>query len=71
MADAVTGATNSPNAILTAVEAALTEAGSNVKVLKKPIKKAENESVTEERKVEALVIGAESSGMAASTTLIE
>lgn len=68
--DTVSGATNSSNAILTAVEAALTEAGADIEALKIPVEKAENQNV-EEREVEALVIGAGGSGMAAATTLLE
>ena len=69
--DTVSGATNSSNAILTAVEAALTEAGADIEALKVASEKAEEEQNVEEREVEALVIGAGGSGMAAATTLLE
>ena len=68
--DTVSGATNSSNAILTAVEAALTEAGADIDALKVPVEKEEN-LATEEREVEALVIGAGGSGLAAAITLKE
>ena len=69
--DAVSGATNSSNAILTAVEAAVTEAGADIEALKKPVEKNESDIVVTEREVKALVIGAGGSGMAAATTLLE
>lgn len=68
--DAVSGATNTSNAILAAAEAALTEAGADIEALKTPAAKATEQTV-EERTVEALVIGAGGSGMAAATTLME
>lgn len=68
--DTVSGATNSSNAILTAVEAALTEAGADIDALKVASAKDEEQTVTE-REVEVLVIGAGGSGLAAATTLLE
>lgn len=68
--DTVSGATNSSNAILTAAQKALEEAGADMEALKQPVEKAESTKV-EEREVEVLVIGAGGSGMAAATTLME
>lgn len=68
--DTVSGATNTSNAILSAAEQALAQAGADVDALKTPAEKAENTNV-EEREVEALVIGAGGSGMAAAITLQE
>lgn len=68
--DTVSGATNTSVAILSAAEAALTEAGADIEALKL-VSSAPKELVTEERTVQALVIGAGGSGMAAATTLIE
>lgn len=68
--DTVSGATNTSKAILAAAKAALTEAGADIEALK-AASSAEKELITEERTVQALVIGAGGSGMAAATTLLE
>lgn len=68
--DTVSGATNTSRAILAAAAAALAQAGADVEALKVPADQAGEQTVAE-RKVEALVIGAGGSGMAAATTLME
>lgn len=68
--DTVSGATNTSKAILAAAEDALTQAGADIEALKTPAEQAQEKTV-QERKVEALVIGAGGSGMAAATTLLE
>ena len=68
--DAVAGATNSSNAILSAAAQALEAAGANMDALRQPAEKEKSGKV-ETREVEVLVIGAGGSGMAAATTLLE
>lgn len=68
--DAVAGATNTSTAILSAAEACLAQAGADIDALKQPVANVESALVAE-RSVQALVIGAGGSGMAAAITLME
>ena len=63
--DTVTGATNTSNAILTAAEAALTEAGADIEALKVPVEAAEAAPV-EDMTTDVLVIGGGLAGLAAA-----
>ncbi len=69
--DTVSGATNTSNAILKAAEEALAQAGADIEALKAVQKKDETAGETAERHVQALVIGAGGSGLAAAITLQE
>lgn len=69
--DTVSGATNTSNAILKAAEDALTQAGADIEALKAVQEKDETAGETAERHVQALVIGAGGSGLAAAITLQE
>ena len=69
--DTVSGATNTSNAILKAAEDALTQAGADIEALKAAQEKDETAGETAERHVQALVIGAGGSGLAAAITLQE
>lgn len=69
--DTVSGATNTSNAILKAAEDALAQAGADIEALKAVQKKDETAGETAERHVQALVIGAGGSGLAAAITLQE
>lgn len=69
--DTVSGATNTSNAILKAAEDALTQAGADIEALKAVQEKDEIAGETAERHVQALVIGAGGSGLAAAITLQE
>lgn len=69
--DTVSGATNTSNAILKAAEDALAQAGADIEVLKVVQEKDETAGETAERHVQALVIGAGGSGLAAAITLQE
>ena len=64
--DAVTGATNSSNAVLAAVEAALTEAGADVEALKVPAAAAVEAAPVEDMATDVLVIGGGLAGLAAA-----
>ena len=69
--DTVSGATNTSNAILKAAEDALAQAGADIEALKAVQEKYETAGETAERHVQALVIGAGGSGLAAAITLQE
>ena len=69
--DTVSGATNTSNAILEAAEDALAQAGADIEALKAVQEKDETAGETAERHVQALVIGAGGSGLAAAITLQE
>lgn len=69
--DTVSGATNTSNAILKAAEDALAQAGADIEALKAVQEKDETVGETAERHVQALVIGAGGSGLAAAITLQE
>ena len=69
--DTVSGATNTSNAILKAAEEALAQAGADIEALKAVQEKDETAGETAERHVQALVIGAGGSGLAAAITLQE
>lgn len=69
--DTVSGATNTSNAILKAAEDALAQAGADIEALKAVQEKDEIAGETTERHVQALVIGAGGSGLAAAITLQE
>ena len=69
--DTVSGATNTSNAILKAAEDALAQAGADIEALKAVQEKDEKAGETAERHVQALVIGAGGSGLAAAITLQE
>ena len=69
--DTVSGATNTSNAILKAAEDALAQAGADIEALKAVQEKDETAGETAERHVQALVIGAGGSGLAAGITLQE
>ena len=69
--DTVSGATNTSNAILKATEDALAQAGADIEALKAVQEKDETAGETAERHVQALVIGAGGSGLAAAITLQE
>ena len=69
--DTVSGATNTSNAILKAAEDALAQAGADIEALKAVQEKDETSGETAERHVQALVIGAGGSGLAAAITLQE
>ena len=69
--DTVSGATNTSNAILKAAEDALAQAGADIEALKAVQEKDETAGATAERHVQALVIGAGGSGLAAAITLQE
>ena len=69
--DTVSGATNTSNAILKAAEDALAQAGAEIEALKAVQEKDETAGETAERHVQALVIGAGGSGLAAAITLQE
>ena len=69
--DTVSGATNTSNAILKAAEDALAQAGVDIEALKAVQEKDETAGETAERHVQALVIGAGGSGLAAAITLQE
>lgn len=69
--DTVSGATNTSNAILKAAEDALAQAGADIEALKAVQEKDEIAGETAERHVQALVIGAGGSGLAAAITLQE
>ncbi|MBS6843930.1 MAG: FAD-dependent oxidoreductase [Clostridiales bacterium] len=69
--DTVSGATNTSNAILKAAEDALAQAGADIEALKAVQEKDETAGETAERHVQALVIGAGGSGLAATITLQE
>lgn len=69
--DTVSGATNTSNAILKAAEDALAQAGADIEALKAVQEKDETAGETAERDVQALVIGAGGSGLAAAITLQE
>ncbi len=62
--DAVTGATNTSNAILQAAEAALAQAGADIEALKTPIEK--ETAAHEDRKTDVLIIGGGLAGLAAA-----
>lgn len=68
--DTVSGATNTSKAILAAAEDCLAQAGADIEALKTPAEDGGEETVSE-REVEALVIGAGGSGLAAAITLKE
>lgn len=66
--DAVTGATNSSNALLTAVEDCLTQAGADVEALKVAVEKnGEDEEIT----TQVVVVGGGASGTAAALQATE
>lgn len=69
--DTVSGATNTSNAILKAAEDALAQAGADVEALKVAKEKTDAACEVTERHVQALVIGAGGSGLAAAITLQE
>ena len=69
--DTVSGATNTSNVILKAAEDALAQAGADIEALKAVQEKDETAGETAERHVQALVIGAGGSGLAAAITLQE
>lgn len=69
--DTVSGATNTSNAILKAAEDALAQAGADIEALKAVQEKDETAGETAERHVQALIIGAGGSGLAAAITLQE
>ena len=69
--DTISGATNTSNAILKAAEDALAQAGADIEALKAVQEKDETAGETAERHVQALVIGAGGSGLAAAITLQE
>lgn len=69
--DTVSGATNTSNAILKAAEDALAQAGADIEALKAVQEKDETAGETAERHVQALVIGAGGSSLAAAITLQE
>lgn len=69
--DTVSGATNTSNAILKAAEDALAQAGADIEALKAVQEKDETAGETAEHHVQALVIGAGGSGLAAAITLQE
>ncbi|MBQ7784724.1 MAG: FAD-dependent oxidoreductase [Clostridia bacterium] len=69
--DVVAGATNTSAAILAAAEDCLAQAGADIEALKVAAAADEKELTVTEREVEALVIGAGGSGMAAAITLME
>lgn len=69
--DTVSGATNTSNAILKAAEDALAQAGADIEALKAVQEKDETSGETAERHVQALVIGAGGSGLAAAITIQE
>lgn len=69
--DTVSGATNTSNAILKAAEDALAQAGADIEALKAVQEKDETAGETAGRHVQALVIGAGGSGLAAAITLQE
>ena len=69
--DTVSGATNTSNAILKAAEDALAQAGADIEALKAVQEKDETAGETAARHVQALVIGAGGSGLAAAITLQE
>ena len=69
--DTVSGATNTSNAILKAAQDALAQAGADIEALKAVQEKDETAGETAERHVQALVIGAGGSGLAAAITLQE
>lgn len=69
--DTVSGATNTSNAILKAAEDALAQASADIEALKAVQEKDETAGETAERHVQALVIGAGGSGLAAAITLQE
>lgn len=69
--DTVSGATNTSNAIHKAAEDALAQAGADIEALKAVQEKDETAGETAERHVQALVIGAGGSGLAAAITLQE
>ena len=69
--DPVSGATNTSNAILKAAEDVLAQAGADIEALKAVQEKDETAGETAERHVQALVIGAGGSGLAAAITLQE
>ena len=69
--DTVSGATNTSNAILKAAEDALAQAGADIEALKAVQEKDKTAGETAERHVQALVIGAGGSGLAAAITLQE
>ena len=69
--DTVSGATNTSNAILKAAEDALAQAGADIEALKVAKEKTDAECEVTERHVQALVIGAGGSGLAAAITLQE
>ncbi|HAX74091.1 MAG TPA: FAD-binding protein [Firmicutes bacterium] len=66
--DAVTGATNSSNALLAGVEACLVEAGADIEALKETVVKT---GVNEEISTEIVVIGGGASGTAAALQAVE
>lgn len=69
--DTVSGATNTSNAILKAAEDALAQAGADIEALKVVKEKTDAACEVTERHVQALVIGAGGSGLAAAITLQE
>lgn len=69
--DTVSGATNTSNAILKAAEDALAQAGADIEALKVAKEKTDAACEVTERHVQALVIGAGGSGLAAAITLQE
>ena len=69
--DTVSGATNTSNAILKAAEDALAQAGADIEALKVAKEKTDTACEVTERHVQALVIGAGGSGLAAAITLQE
>ncbi|MDD5937121.1 MAG: FAD-dependent oxidoreductase [Clostridiales bacterium] len=68
--DAVTGATVTSTAVLTAAEDCLKQAGADVEALKTPVAK-ENEGVVTELTTDVVVIGAGGAGMSAAVTSAE
>ena len=68
--DTVSGATNTSNAILAAVESCLTQAGLDVEAYR-TVNTEEKEQTVSERTVGVLVIGAGGSGLTAASTLKE
>lgn len=64
--DAVTGATNTSNAILTAVAAAITEAGGDVEALKQVPVKVEEGETAGDMTADVVVIGAGGAGLCAA-----
>lgn len=69
-ADVVSGATITSNAIITAVEAALTEAGADIEALKRPIENDKSDEVVK-LETDVLIIGSGSAGLTAAVSAKE